>query len=146
MAFSAGQVLTAAQLNDFAPLTKKYAAAGIPIVAVSTDSPAGLAETFSTFSEAEAAETEAKASAGSEGETKQPEAKNPFPFPLLSDEKLDRFKAFRAYDDFEKMALHGTFLIDSRGQIRWQDISYEPFMKAEWLLEECQRLLSFEDS
>jgi len=141
------------QLNDFAPLTRKYAAAGIPIVAVSTDSPAGLAETFSDFSEAAtdadaAAETKSEADAGSEGETEpeKPKAKNPFPFPLLSDEKLDTFKAFRAYDDFENMALHGTFLIDARGQIRWQDISYEPFMKAEWLLEECQRLLSFEDS
>ena len=119
------------QLNNFAPLTEKYAEAGIPIVAISTDSPAGLAETFFY-------------SAGGEGEEKN--AKNPFPFPLLSDEKLNTFKAYRAYDDFEKMALHGTFLIDARGRIRWQDISYEPFMRTEWLLEECKRLLSFQDS
>ncbi|HRQ87528.1 MAG TPA: redoxin domain-containing protein, partial [Bacteroidia bacterium] len=65
-----------------------------------------------------------------------------FPFPLLSDPSLVAFKAFRAYDDFEKMPLHGTFLIDSGGGIRWQEIGYEPFMKPEWLLEECQRLLA----
>ncbi|MEO8495164.1 MAG: hypothetical protein ABI614_08840, partial [Planctomycetota bacterium] len=48
----------------------------------------------------------------------------------------------RAYDDFEKKPLHGTFLIDSHGMVRWQDISFEPFMDADFLLKESQRLLS----
>ena len=116
------------QLNGIAPLTEKYAKAGIPIVAISTDTPEGLADTFQK--------------AAAEGEP----ARNPFPFPLLSDAGQTVFKAYRAHDDFEKQPLHGTFLIDGAGRIRWQDIGYEPFMHTEWLLEECQRLLSFEDS
>ena len=65
-----------------------------------------------------------------------------FPFPLACDPKLDSFKAYRAYDDFEGMALHSTALIDADGLLRWQDISYEPFADVEWLLAECQRLLA----
>ena len=38
-----------------------------------------------------------------------------FPFPLVSDEPLSVFKAYRAYDDFEKKPLHGMFLIDGAG-------------------------------
>lgn len=110
------------QLNAFAPLAKRYTEAGIDLVAVGTDTPEGLKETF--------------AEGGKEN--------SKFPFPLLSDPSLDAFKAFRAYDDFEKMPLHGTFLIDSGGGIRWQEIGYEPFMKPEWLLEECQRLLALD--
>ena len=44
-------------------------------------------------------------------------------------------------DDFEEDELHGTFLIDESGKLRWQDISYEPFMEPEFLLKEAQRLL-----
>lgn len=117
------------QLNNFAPVTATYAKAGIPIVAISTDTPAGLAETFQKTAEIEGGK-----------------ARNPFPFPLLSDADLKVFKAYRAYDDFENQALHGTFLIDGDGRVRWQDISYEPFMYTDWLLEECQRLLSFDES
>ena len=40
------------------------------------------------------------------------------------------------------MALHGTFLIDEQGLVRWQDISYEPFMDHEFVLTEAQRLLA----
>ncbi|MBT5621598.1 MAG: hypothetical protein HOJ65_12640, partial [Verrucomicrobia bacterium] len=37
---------------------------------------------------------------------------------------------------------HGTFLIDRQGLVRWQDISYEPFTEAEFLLRESKRLLA----
>ena len=110
------------QLNAFAPMTEAYRKAGIEIVAISSDSVEGLNQTFQG------------SAAG----------KNPFPFTLLSDESLDRFKAYRAYDDFEGMELHGTYLIDGQQRIRWQDISFEPFMYPEWLLEECERLLAIE--
>jgi hypothetical protein len=46
------------------------------------------------------------------GSTKTAEAAKQakdFPFPLVSDKSLTTFKAYRAYDDFEKMALHGNF-------------------------------------
>jgi len=65
------------------------------------------------------------------------------PMELIADPELKVFKEFRAFDDFEQQPLHGTFLIDGRGYIRWQDISYEPFMDHEFLLEESKRLLKF---
>ena len=106
------------QLNLFAPLASEYEAAGISIVAVSTDSVEGLGKTL-----------------------EQAKSGNGFPFPLVSNAGLDIFKAYRAYDDFEKLPLHGTFLIDGQGLVRWQDISYEPFSEPEFLLKEAQRLL-----
>ena len=107
------------QLNAFAPEAAKYREAGIEIVAVSTDTADGLAKTF-----------------------QQGEGENPFPFPLVSDADGGGFKSFRAYDEFEDQPLHGTFLVDGAGKIRWQDVSYEPFMHASWLLKESQRLLA----
>jgi len=69
-----------------------------------------------------------------------------YPFPLRADPSLELFKAYRCYDDFEKTPLHGTFFIspdkEGRPRIRWQDISYDPFMDAPFLLDECKRLLS----
>lgn len=112
------------QLNAFAPLYDKFRMAGIDLVAVSTDRVEGLKTTL----------------AGSEGSV------SPFPFPLLSDESLATFKSFRAYDDFEQQPLHGIFLIDQNQQIRWQEISYNPFMNPEWLLGECTRLLQMDSS
>jgi peroxiredoxin/tetratricopeptide (TPR) repeat protein len=113
------------QLNAFAPLAERYAEAGIEVIAVSTDSMEGLKTTFST--------------------TDDEDGENPFPFPLVSDVDLNAFKDFRAYDEFEDVALHGTFLIDGDQQVRWQDVSYEPFMHPKWLLEEAQRLLDMDN-
>jgi len=108
------------QLNEFAPAKENFKKIGVDIVAVSTDTVAGLKETFPD----EALDT------------KQ------FPFPLVSDARLEVFKAFRAYDDFEETPLHGTFLIDAAGKVRWQDISYEPFTAVDFLLDEAERLLA----
>lgn len=107
------------QLQAFAPVHQRFADAGLPVVAIGTDSADGLRETFLDV----------------DGE------RNPFPFPLLSDDTFAAFKAFRAFDDFENAPLHGTFLVDRNGLVRWQHISYEPFMLPEFLLEESQRLL-----
>jgi hypothetical protein len=57
---------------------------------------------------------------------------------------LHTFKEYRAYDDFEKKPLHGTFLIDTSQHIRWQNISFEPFMYPNWMLEESIRLLGLD--
>ena len=54
------------------------------------------------------------------------------------------FREWRSYDDFEDMPLHGTFLVDAEGLLRWSDISYEPFAEPEFLLKEAQRLLAVE--
>ena len=106
------------QLNAFAPAARRFSEAGISLVAIGTDSPEGLKKTIekSTF-------------------------ESGFPFPLASDESLKAFKAYRAFDDFENTPLHGTFLIDGEGLVRWQDISFEPFKETEFLLEESKRLL-----
>jgi peroxiredoxin/tetratricopeptide (TPR) repeat protein len=72
--------------------------------------------------------------------------KTEVPFPLLSDPELSVFKAYRCFDDFEKMPLHGTFLLDAAPgetpRIRWQEISFTPFLEIPFLLEECRRLLA----
>ena len=111
------------QLNEFAPASDKFNQLGVNIVAVSTDTVTGLKQTFPDVSL----------------NTKQ------FSFPLVSDARLEIFKAYRAYDDFEETPLHGTFLIDAKGKIRWQDISYKPFTAVEFLLEETERLLSLQN-
>jgi peroxiredoxin len=107
------------QLNVFAPMTPQFAAAGIPIVAVSTDTADNLHQTMEQAKDGGA-----------------------FPFPIVSDAGLETFKAYRAFDDFEQIPLHGTFLIDGAGFVRWQNISYQPFRDAPWLLGEAKRLLS----
>ncbi len=65
-----------------------------------------------------------------------------FSIRLLANQALDVFRLYRAYDDFEDRPLHGTFLIDGKGLVRWQDISHEPFTDAQFLLDESKRLLS----
>jgi len=106
------------QLNAFGPATKEFAEAGISLVAISTDSAEGLRKTFA-----------------------KSKSEDGFPFPLLSDEPLEVFKKFRAFDDFENMPLHGAFLIDGDGLVRWQDIGFEPFTDTGFLLTESKRLL-----
>jgi len=39
------------------------------------------------------------------------------------------------------MPLHGTFLVDGNGKVRWQDISYDPFTELKFLATESRRLL-----
>jgi peroxiredoxin/tetratricopeptide (TPR) repeat protein len=107
------------QLQSFAPKADAFAKIGVPIVAVSTDSAAGVAETLPLGKD-----------------------QGGFSFPILSDEQHTAFRAFEAFDDFENKPLHGTYLIDAQGKIRWQHISYEPFMLPEFLLEEAERLLN----
>src|SRR5690606_19320687 len=104
-------------------MTEQFHDAGIELVAVSTDSVEQLKNTVEQY----------------RSESKDQQAG--FPIPLVADPEFQAFKAYRAYDDFEDVPLHGTFLIDGAGRVRWQDISYEPFMDPEFLLEEAQRLL-----
>ena len=111
------------QLNAFDPLAAEFEKKGITLLAVSTDTAQGLRDTFIGY-----------------------DAKDRhFNFPLLSDPTLDTFRKYRAYDDFEQTPLHGTFLIDQTGKIRWQEISHEPFMAPKFLLEESTRLLALPD-
>ena len=100
-------------------MVEKFEATGVNVVAVSTDSLDDLKASVQAYAD--------------EGKS--------MPIPLYSDESLDVFKTYRAYDGFEDQPLHGTFLVDTDGLIRWQDISYEPFMDVEFVLSESKRLL-----
>jgi peroxiredoxin len=106
------------QLNALAPAAPEFASAGISMLAVSADSPDALGRT----------QSKARASGG-------------FPFPIVSDADRSVFKAYRAFDDFENVPLHGVFLLDGEGRIRWQDIGYEPFTDVPFLLTEARRQL-----
>jgi peroxiredoxin len=108
----------AEQLQAFAPRVEEFEQAGISLVAISTDDVEGLKQSHENYDEGE------------------------FPFPLVADEALEVFRQYRCYDDFEGQPLHGTFLIDAQGLVRWQDISYEPFMDVDFVLNEAERLLS----
>jgi peroxiredoxin len=104
------------QLADFSPKAKDFSDAGIEIIAIGTDTVEAL-----------------KTSIG----------RGTLPFTVLSDPGATAFRAFHAYDDFERMPLHGTSLIDGAGRVRWQDIGAEPFSDADFLFTEAKRLLKF---
>jgi peroxiredoxin len=109
------------QLSRFAPKVKDFEKAGISVVAISTDRLEDLSKSVNAV---------------------KAEGNGPFPIRLMSDAKLDVFKRYAAYDDFEKLPLHGTFLVDGRGLIRWQDVAAEPFNDPAFLLAEAKRLLA----
>ncbi|MFM7320218.1 MAG: redoxin domain-containing protein [Armatimonadota bacterium] len=105
------------QLDAFAPHADAFAKLGIRTVAITTDDLAGAADTRTA-----------------EGK--------PYPFPILADPRGRVFRRYGAWDDFEGMALHGAFLIDPAGRLRWQDTGAVPFADAPFLLGEARRLLA----
>ena len=104
------------QLHEFVPMMDQFREAGIEVVGISSETVEQLETGIKNFDQE-------------------------MTIPLLSDAEQHVFRSFRCWDDFEDQPLHGTFLIDSRGKVRWQDISYEPFMEPEFLLKESKRLL-----
>jgi peroxiredoxin len=108
----------AEQLQAFGPMAKAFEAAGMPLVAISTDDQEGLKRSIEGYEV------------------------GPMPIQLLANADLDVFKSYRCYDDFEQQTLHGTFVIDGDGLVRWQDISYTPFMDPKFVLQEADRLLA----
>ena len=63
-----------------------------------------------------------------------------FPMPMLADPSSAIFKAYRTFDDFEGSPLHGTFLIDRDGKIRYATTGPEPFLDVEFLKGEAERV------
>ncbi|MBI2806985.1 MAG: redoxin domain-containing protein [Planctomycetes bacterium] len=106
------------QVSKFSADEKKFKDAGISIVAIGTDTRETLATALN--------------GAGAKK----------FAFPVGADPRCDVFKQYRAYDDFENQPLHGTFLLDARGLVRWHDIGHEPFLDSAFLLNEAKRLLA----
>jgi peroxiredoxin len=99
------------QIKVFAEQAAAFEKAGLPIVTISSDSPAEVAATAS-----------------------------PPPFPVYSCTDTTAFRALDAWDDFENKPLHATCFIDADGRMRWQHVSYEPFMLPQFLLDEARRL------
>ncbi|MBX3463884.1 MAG: redoxin domain-containing protein [Planctomycetes bacterium] len=106
------------QLEALSPRADDFAAAGIDVLAIGNEPVAAVA-----------------------GHLAGPDAAA-FAFPLLADPDLASFRAFGCHDDFEAIPLHGTFLVDAAGRVRWQDIGAEPFTRFDWLLAEARRLLA----
>jgi peroxiredoxin len=113
------------QLKAFAPVSEEFKKAGLSLVAISTEDREQLTTALTAYAE----------------EQEDGKKKN-FPFPIVTDPKLNVFKSYRAHDDFESLPLHGTFLIDGNGLVRWHDISYEPFMDPKFVINEAKRLLA----
>lgn len=111
------------QIKAFTAAAPEFKAAGMEIVAIGAEEPMDLTAT---------ADTCKPASPGTRASIQ-----------LLADPEQKTFRQWRCYDDFEGMALHGTFLVDGEGQIRWLDVSPDPFMNTRFLLEESRRLLKF---
>ncbi len=110
----------AEQLNAIAERFPEFQAAGLPVLAICTDSVSDLRKSQDNFA--------------ADGDS--------FPFPLVADPALTAFHAYGTHDDFENTALHGTFLISPQGKILWSDIAADPFMDLDFLLKESRRLLA----
>ncbi|MEZ6107207.1 MAG: redoxin domain-containing protein [Pirellulaceae bacterium] len=109
------------QLKAFAPERDKFLENGFDLIAISCEDEESLARSIKDYGES-------------------------MPIPLVADPELTAFRAFRCFDDFEKTPLHGTFVIDGAGRIRWRDIGPEPFMDPKFVLDEALRLISFDAS
>ena len=106
------------QLQALAPLHEDFVRAGVALIGISTDTVAGLQESYSA--------------AG---------ADKALPFQLVSDDALNTFRDYGAIDTRTGAALHGLFLLDGRRRILWQTIGAEPFMAVKSLLAEVRRTL-----
>jgi peroxiredoxin len=107
------------QLRTFEGLAADFKKQGIEIIALSPDSGA----------EAPRA-------------NKWAQTKGGFSFTLVSAPNIETFRAYRAYDDFEKFPMHAVALVDGLQRLRWLDVTYKPFMDAKFILEESRRLLA----
>ncbi len=63
-----------------------------------------------------------------------------YPFLLLSDPTGATRRAYKAYDDFEKIELHATVLIDRVGRVWWFRSGGDPFTDVAFLKSEIARM------
>ena len=96
----------AQQVHEFAQAYAQFAAKGIQVVGITSDT----AETLKTAL-----------------------AEDPCPFPILAD---PAGKAFAAYGCARSNGLtHGTFLIDEKGKIQWRTTGSSPFLGVSQLVD-----------
>ncbi|MEZ0389490.1 MAG: peroxiredoxin family protein, partial [Verrucomicrobium sp.] len=107
------------QLQKFRPQVPAFNQAGIEVITVSTDKVEELEQTLG----------------------KDPAINPDLPFLILADPGLATFKTWKCHDDFLNKPLHGTFLLNSEGQVLWSDVSHDPYIQAAYLLGESRRLL-----
>jgi putative heme-binding domain-containing protein len=106
------------QLTAFANQRDIFRQHDTDIVAVSTDTTAGLIKSLADYGDK-------------------------FPLEnLVSDPSLTTFKQFGAFDSKANVPLHGTFLIDGTGRIRWSNIGSHPFKEPNRLLSEVKLVTS----
>lgn len=91
----------------------------IEIIAVSTDTVTGVREMFEVEGADEA-----------------------MPFTVVCDDSLEAFRRYGLINEFAEDPLHGTFLIDADGRLRWQHTSVEPFMDFDFFWREARAQLS----
>jgi peroxiredoxin len=96
------------QLRTFDPMAPRFAKAGARLVAVSADGPDGVAKTFASL----------------ESEPVQ----RPFIFPVLADAERRAFAPWGVMDQFYGDAIHGVFVLDGAGRLRWRHLGVEPYM------------------
>jgi len=97
------------QLDIFRLWEARIRAAGASLVAVSVDNAERVARTWA-------------------GPDRTKEER--YPFPILADPELGRFKAWGAWDGYGGRPVHGTFVTDAAGKVRWQRTGTEPFYDA----------------
>jgi len=146
------------QLQTFAQRASDFRQAGIQLVVVSTDPTTMLKKSIEAARDPAAGhQTESNPAdaainaalnrksgddgAESQAQTDADEASTSFPFTIVSNNDLRLFKAYRCFDDFEQRPLHGTFLVDKDGLLRWKQSGDEPFDDAAFLLHEAERLV-----
>jgi peroxiredoxin len=105
------------QLEAFVKRERQISEAGLKLVAISSDNQTGIKNSLADYGPAR------------------------FPFLMVADPELNTFQAYRTYDSFEQIALHGIFLVDGAGLCRWQDVGFEPFRDVDFVLAESKRLL-----
>ncbi|HMS17062.1 MAG TPA: redoxin domain-containing protein, partial [Planctomycetota bacterium] len=99
------------ELAALAKKSKEFAALDTTLIAVSADAP---------------------------GDLSKPLAFSGLDLRLLSDSDHANARRFRAWDDFEDMALHATVLIDREGRLRWARVGGDPWDDAEFLVREIK--------
>lgn len=112
-----------AQMAVFRPFLDDFRKAGIEFVAISTDP----VETLKGRIKLDQA---------------GPKPGDEFPFMVLADPRLEAFRSFGGYDDFEGGPLHLTVLLDGDGRLIWSDRGHAPFKEPANLLAEAQRLMT----
>lgn len=112
------------QFDTFKPYYPSFSEAGIEVIAISIDSQETLRRILGENDEPDAAYAER------------------FPFPILADPKVEVFKKYGVFDDFENGPMHATVMIGPAGRILWRNIAHTPFQDPSALLQEAKRLLT----